>query len=170
MREAARLLINSVLCLHQKCAINRQRLPPDIRQIPLSKSVLLPVIPADVLEEPRPAGELLAELDEQGLEATRVSGHFFGEGEESTFLRREIAGIAPGVEGIDPLFGLAGCAGIAGVHVDTEGAAIDLGSSDLDELLVDWGKPGGLDIVGKIIQYFVGGGFDLVDFDSCVHN
>ena len=97
-------------------------------------------------------------------------GHFFGEGEDSTFLRREIAGIAPGVEGVDPLFGLTGCAGIAGVHVDTEGTAIDLGSADLDKFLLDGGKPGGLDIVGKIIQNFVGGGFDLVDFDSCVHS
>jgi hypothetical protein len=97
-------------------------------------------------------------------------GHFFGEGEDSTFFRRKIAGIAPGVEGIDALLRLACCAGIAGVHVDTEGAAVDLGGADLDKLLVDGRKPGCLDIVGKTIKYFIGGGFGLIDFDSCAHD
>ncbi|SKT10195.1 Uncharacterised protein [Mycobacteroides abscessus subsp. abscessus] len=52
--------------------------------------------------------------------------------------------LSPGVQQVDALLGLALLAGIVGMHIEAEGAVIELRGTDLDEF-----GEAGLDILGR---------------------
>jgi len=64
----------------------------------------------------------------------RDEGEGFGPLESGAFPRSEERSFAPGVEGVEALFGVAKSAGIDGMHVDAIGAAVDLRSAEFDEV------------------------------------
>lgn len=74
-------------------------------------------------------------------------GDLFGEGEDRAFFGCEEGSLLPGVKCVDALLGLAGFAGVAGMHIDTEGAAVDLRGPDLDEVFVGLGEAGSTEIL-----------------------
>lgn len=94
---------------------------------------------------------------------------FFCQSQDGAFFGRKVGGFPPGVEGIDTLFGFACLTGIACMFVDTEGAAIDLGGPDLDEVFVRLAEAAGLYIVREGVEGFVGSGLCLPDPDPCAH-
>lgn len=91
-------------------------------------------------------------------------GDLFGEREYGPFLGGEEWRFAPGVEGIDTLFGFTVFAGVAGVHVDAKGTAVDLGGADVDEVFVRLLQPGVAEVLFHGDELAVTGGFGLVEF------
>src|SRR5262249_26908509 len=79
--------------------------------------------------------EVLAELDVEvvGRVVLRNQGERFGPGEGGALPVAVVGGFPPGVEAGEPLLGLAGFAGVLPVHIDAEGAAVDLRSAQLHE-------------------------------------
>lgn len=59
--------------------------------------------------------------------------HGLGPGQRSALALREKPRLAPGRQAIRPLLGFAAFTGFEGVHVQTEGTALDLRNADLDQ-------------------------------------
>ena len=64
---------------------------------------------------------------------------------------------------------LAVHAGVPGVHVETERAAVDLRGADLDELHQRLLESTVVDVALKVEHRLVAGGMGLGDIESCVH-
>jgi hypothetical protein len=77
-----------------------------------------------------PGGVIDDRLGDLGL---RNQSDRLGESESGTLALREEAGLAPGTQGLQTLFGLTGRPGILGVYVDAVGAAVDLRRPHLDQ-------------------------------------
>src|SRR5262245_47313616 len=61
-------------------------------------------------------------------------GHRLGPGERAALAVGVEGGLAPGVEQVEPLLGLAGRAGVLGMHIDAVGAAVDLRGPQLHQM------------------------------------
>ena len=72
--------------------------------------------------------------------------------------------LAPGVEGVDALLAFSVLAGVAGVHVDAEGAAVDLGRPDIDQVFVGLFEAGMAEVVFQGNELAVTCGFCLFEF------
>ena len=97
-------------------------------------------------------------------------GDLFGKGEDAAFFRGEEGRLLPGIKRVDALFGLAGFAGVPGMHIDAKGAAVDLGGPDLDEVFVGLGEAGGAEVLFHGDDRAVACGFGLIEFDPCGHS
>src|SRR5579871_5652374 len=62
----------------------------------------------------------------------------FGPGKRGSFAVGEERRLAPGVERVETLLGLARCSGVFRVHIEAESAAIDLGRAHLYEFEKRW--------------------------------
>lgn len=62
------------------------------------------------------------------------AGDGFGVGEGGAFARGEEGGFAPDDEELEAFLGDGEFAGVGDVHLEAEGAAVDLGGADFDEL------------------------------------
>src|SRR5690349_4381544 len=88
-----------------------------------------------------------------------------GPGKGRTFGVSEERSFAPGVQGVEALFGFAGGSSVLGVHVDAEGATVHLGSTgfqEMDELVIQAA------ITNEVFQFVhaldgLGGGGAVVD-------
>jgi hypothetical protein len=83
-----------------------------------------------------PLVEVRAQCIELGLRSTalRQQGQAFGPGQGGTLAGAEKAGFAPDAQAMQALLALAAVAGILAVHVDAEGAAIQLRGAQADQL------------------------------------
>jgi hypothetical protein len=66
--------------------------------------------------------------------APREVGHGLGQGQRRPLPRAEERRLPPGGQGVAALLGLAGRPGVLGAHVEAEGAAVELGRPELDQL------------------------------------
>lgn len=91
-------------------------------------------------------------------------GDLFGERQDGSFFGGEEWCFTPGVEGIDALFGFAVFAGVAGMHVDTKGAAVDLGRADIDQVFVGLFEASVAEVLFHGDELAVARGFGFVEF------
>ena len=91
-------------------------------------------------------------------------GDLFRERQDGPFFGGVKWRLTPGVEPVDALFAFAVLTGIAGVHVDAEGAAVDLRSPDIDQVFVGLFEAGVSEVLFHGNQLAVAGGFRFVEF------